>query len=354
VFEVYATTRYQQLELVGAGEGMNSTVFRAFDPYLQREIAVKEISKSSLGNDFDSYCAEARTMFEVADPHIVSIEYVCETPDYIGLALPYFSEGSLKARIKDNPLALDELMKVAQGILHGVARIHSKGLLHLDLKPSNILFDDVGRALVGDFGQTRRLSTGGTVSYPAVYKWAMPPEVWCAHVATKESDIYQLGVLLYRSANGDPVYRSQKAAIATNDELQRRILAGRFPNPKFFLPHVPKRMRTIIRKAMRVAPAKRYRSASELAAALGRVPLPLNWVTSSLGGGAYHWRAVRPESPDLEVELTQDGSSGWQTGVWTMRGQERRAKGRSDYWAKQQTYEDACSHLTEVFAELGR
>ena len=354
MFEVYATTRYQQLELIGTGEGMNSTVFRAMDPYLQRVIAVKEISKSKLGNDFDSYCNEARTMFEVTDPHVVSIEYVCETSDHVGLALPYFAKGSLRARIKDNPLALDELMKVAQGILHGVARIQSKGLLHLDLKPSNILFDDAGTPLVGDFGQTRRLSASGTVSFPEVYKWAMPPEVWSSHVATTESDIYQLGVLLYRSANGEPVYRSQKAAISTNDELQRRILAGRFPNPKFFLPHVPKRMRTIIRKAMRVNPAERYHSASELAAVFGRVPLPLNWVVSSLGGGAYHWRAVRPDSPDLEVELTENGSSGWQTGVWTTRGQERRAKGRSDYWAKHQNYEDACDHLTEVFAELGR
>src|SRR5260370_27273264 len=89
MFEVYAQTRYQQLELIGTGEGMNSSVFRAFDPYLQREIAVKEIRKSNLGNNFDFYCTEARTMFEVTDPNIVGVEYVCETADHIALALPY-------------------------------------------------------------------------------------------------------------------------------------------------------------------------------------------------------------------------------------------------------------------------
>lgn len=354
MFEICAETRYHQLELIGIGEGMNSSVFRAFDPYLQRDIAVKEISKSRLGNDFDSYCNEARMMFEVADPNVVGIEYVCETPDHIALALPYFAKGSLKRRIKSGPLELRELMKVAQGTLAGVGRIHSKRLLHLDLKPANILFDDADTPLVGDFGQTRRLTATGTVSFPAAYKWAMPPEVWETNTATIESDIYQLGVLLYRCANGDPVYELQKSAISMNDELKRRILRGRFPDPKFFVPHVPKRMRTILRKAMRVKPAERYHSASELGAVLGRVPLPLNWVTSSLGGGAYSWHAVRSDSPDLEVELTQNESSGWQTSVWTTRGKERRAKGRFDYWAKQETYEDACDHLTEVFAELGR
>lgn len=354
MFEICAEIRYQQIELIGRGEGMNSTVFRAFDPYLQREIAVKEISKSRLGNDFDSYCSEARMMFESTDPNIVGIEYVCETPDYVALALPYFEKGSLKARIKDNPLELRELMKTAQGILAGVGRIHSKGLLHLDLKPANILFDNASTPLIGDFGQSRRLSKSGTVIFPATYKWAMPPEVWQTGVATVYSDIYQLGCLLYRCANGDLVFQSQKSAISTNAVLQQQILKGRFPDTRFFLPHVPKRIRTIIRKALKVNPADRYRSASELGAVLGRVPLPLNWVTNALGAGAYSWRAVRPGGPDLEVELTQTGPSEWQTSVWTSRAGERRARGLADYWKKQPTYQRACDHLTEVFADLGR
>jgi serine/threonine protein kinase len=104
MFEVYATTRYQQLEQIGVGEGMNSIVFRAFDPYLQREIAVKEIRKDRLANDFDSYCTEARAMFATRDSHVVEVEYVCETPDHIALALPYFPNGSLQSRIEQNPL----------------------------------------------------------------------------------------------------------------------------------------------------------------------------------------------------------------------------------------------------------
>lgn len=353
MFEVYATTRYQRIEPIGIGEGMNSTVFRAFDPYLQREIAVKEIEKSRLGNDFDAYCNEARLMFAVADPNIVDIVYVCETNDYVGLALPYFPDGSLQARIKDKPLGLRDLMKTSQGILHGVGRIHSKGLLHLDLKPSNILFNNSGTPLIADFGQSRRVSVTGTVTFPAIYRWAMPPEVWQTHVATAQSDIHQLGALLYRCANGNPLYELQKAAISTNDELQRRIMKGRFPDSRVFLPHVPKRIRTIIRKALRAEPSERFHSASEFAAVLGRVSIPLDWTTTPIGGGAYARRAARPDSSDLEVELVRSGSSEWETRVWTI-GKQKRAKGKSDYWRTTPDYGQACTHLTEVFGELNR
>jgi serine/threonine protein kinase len=331
---------------------MNSTVFRAFDPYLQREIAVKEIKKSNLGNDFDSYCNEARTMFASADPNIVGIEYVCETSDHIHLALPYFANGSLKARISLHPLGLGEFLKVSQGILSGLARIHNAGFLHLDLKPANIFFDDTFRPLIGDFGQCRRVSPSGAVTYPAMYKWTMPPEVLTSHVATLESDIYQLGVLLYRSINGDHLYTAQKSSIASDRELQHRIQRGRFPDHRVFLPHVPKRLRSIIRKAIRIAPAERYRSAIELAAALGRLPLPLDWETTSLGAGAFRWRAVRSGRTDLVVELNRDPTTGWQSAVWTVNGQDCRKRNLAGYWKRNLSYENACEHLTEVFAEL--
>jgi serine/threonine protein kinase len=353
MFQVYATTRYERLEQIGVGEGMNSTVFRAFDPYLKREIAVKEIPMVKLGNDFDAYCHEARTMFAVADPNIVQIEYVCEIPGDICLALPYFPKGSLTSLIANGPLGLKQFVKTAHGILAGVARIHGKHLLHLDLKPSNIFVDGLDNPLIGDFGQARRLAVDGTVKFPTVYRWSMPPEVWDSHVAIVESDVYQLGVLMYRIVNGEPIYHLQKLSISSDAQLQDRICRGRFPDPRFFLPHVPKRIRSIIRKALKPKPSERYHSVSELASALGKVHLPLNWTTNYVGAGAYTWRAIRPGSPDLEVEL-RSKISGWQTCVWTARGKERRAKGTSDYWREQLSHAQACDHLTEVFADLSQ
>src|SRR5712664_139919 len=351
MFEVLGTIRYQQTGLIGVGEGMNSNVYRAFDPYLEREIAVKVVSKARFGNDFDSYCNEARAMFAAADPNIVGVEYVCETNDDFHLALPLFANGSLRARIQQHPLSLRDSLKIAQGVLAGLARIHASGFLHLDLKPANILFDDTDRPLISDFGQSRKMSPTGTINYPSMYKWTMPPEVWAAHTATVESDIYQMGALLYRAVNGDALHKLQKSAISTDGELLNLIQRGRFPDSRLFLPHVPKRVRTLVRKALRVKPAERFHSASEFAAALGRVRLPLDWTTMSLGAGAYRWRAVRPGKSDFEVELLQHASD-WRTSVWTVNGQERRKRNEHRYWKSGLSYPETLKHLTVVFSEL--
>jgi len=354
MLEVLRQIRHSIIEPIGVGEGMNSAVYRAYDPYLQREIAVKEIQKARFANDFDAYCEEARAMSEVSHVNIVKVEYVCETTDQVVIALPHFADGSLKRRIANGPLDLGQFVRVALGILSGVTQVHSKGLLHLDLKPTNILFDHVGNPLIADFGQARRLTSTGTVSYPTMYERFMPPEVWDSHTAVLESDIYQVGLLLYAAVNGDPIYQAQKAAVRDSAELHDRVRRGRFPDRQFFLPHVPKRFRTVIRKAMKVDPTERYHSAAEFASALGRVPPSLNWTTSALGRGAYGWRAVRVEGPDLEVQLTLGSSAEWETKVWTVRGHERRARGLSDYWQHGLTHKQACEHLTEVFVDLAR
>jgi serine/threonine protein kinase len=350
MFEVLGTIRYERMGTIGVGEGMNSTVYRAFDPYLRRDIAVKVVSKAKFGNDFNSYCNEARVMFAAAHPNIVGIEYVCETADEFHLALPLFATGSLRSRIDQNPLGLKDSLKVAQGVLAGLSRIHTGGFLHLDLKPANILFDDDDRPLITDFGQSRTMSATGTVNYPPMYKWTMPPEVWASHAATVESDIYQVGSLLYRVVNGDVFYKLQRSAILTDGELLNSIQRGRFPDSRLFLPHVPQRIRTLIRKALQVNPADRFHSASEFAAALGRVRFPLDWSTTFLGAGAYRWRAARTGWPDLEVELLQD-SSGWSTEIWTVEGQLKRRRNVKD-WRTNLSYSDASKHLTVVFSEI--
>jgi eukaryotic-like serine/threonine-protein kinase len=171
---VHGRVPYERGDRIGVGEGMNSQVFRARDPRLQREIAVKEIEKARLGNDVNAYFQEARTMSELGDPNIVPIHYACDTDDMIGLVMPYFP-GSLGSRISVGPMSVRQLIKVAQGILSGVARVHGAGFVHLDLKPSNVLFTDTGIPMVADFGQSRELGPHNTVRVPAMYPCSIPP-----------------------------------------------------------------------------------------------------------------------------------------------------------------------------------
>jgi serine/threonine protein kinase len=349
---VHGRVPYERGDEIGVGEGMNSCVFRARDPRLDRQIAVKEIEKARLGNDVDAYYREAKTMSDLDDPNIVPIYYACDTDDKIGLVMPYFQSGSLKSRISTGPISVRELIKAAQGILSGVARVHSAGFVHLDLKPSNVLFTDANLPMVADFGQSRQLGPNNTVRVPAMYPCAIPPEVWDTFIAIPESDIYQLGALLYRAANGDPVYNAQRRAIASQAELRSKTMAGRFPDPDFFLPHIPRRVRTAIRKAIRRKPEERFHSVLDLAHALGNVPPLLDWKVEALGGCAYKWSAERPGRRNVQVELTEERGSTWATKVWTRDGRERRKKGCDDYWAKGLAYSAAMKHLTGVFADL--
>jgi len=349
--QILATIEYDRGNQIGVGQGMNSKVFLARDPQLGGEIAVKEIEKATFVNGVTSYFEEAQAMFATTHPNIVPIQYACETPTHIVLAMPYFANGSLALRILSAPLTIREFIRVSQGVLNGVTQIHKASFIHFDLKPSNVLFNNVDAPLVADFGQTRRILPNGVMTVPPMYPTAIPPETWASGVGSFLSDIYQAGLLFYRAVNGDFLYNAQFSGIS-GAALKAGVVAGRLPNRKVFLPHVPQRVRSIIRKAMRPNPSERYQSAAELATAIGRVQVGLDWITAVKLNGEITWRANRLDKPDLEVSLISSGAN-WDVQVWTVNGVSRRAKGLSDYWADGLSYTDAIKQLNDVFEGLG-
>jgi eukaryotic-like serine/threonine-protein kinase len=348
--QVVASIEYEKLQQIGAGQGMNSEVFLARDPQLNGEIAVKEIDKAKFGNILSSYFDEAQIMFASVHQNVVPVLYACETLDKICLAMPLFKRGSLTGRIENGPLPPKECLRIAHGVLSGLARIHSLRFVHLDIKPSNVLFSDVDAPMLADFGQSRRLAQNGTVIVPRMYMPVVPPETWQYQVATLESDIYQCGLLLYRALNGEPFYDPQLQKAAPS--LRSQILAGKFPDKQAFLPHVPKRLRTLIRRALKIDPADRYHSALEFSAALGRVKLDLDWAIDVRPDGSATWRAERAGKATFIVECSLNGGK-WETRVWSESGGAKRAKSRSDYWASSRTRAEAYDLLKTVFAELG-
>ncbi len=327
---------------------MNSEVFLAFDPQLSAEIAVKEIQKANLGNSPASYFNEAGLMFASTHPHVVPPLYGCHTANQISVAMPYYRRGSLQSRIKDGPISPKECLRVGYGVLLGLTQIHLQKILHLDIKPSNILFDDIDRPRVADFGQARSLDSSGVVTAPRMYRLAFPPETLQTSKATVQSDVYQAGLLLYRAANGNPHYDTQ---VPLQPDLENKIISGRFPNRELFMPHVPRRLRTVIRKALQVNPADRYHSAAEMSDALAKVEIDLDWKTSPSANGGLVWRASRLDRPDIVVEISPC-SGGWSTSVFTSRGVDIRAKRPDQYRREGLSRKQADAHLKRVFAEL--
>ena len=348
--EVRATLAYEKLHQIGVGEGCNSQVFLINELQLGGVLVAKEIKKASFPS-FDTYFREAKALFASRHSNVVSIHYACGGEDFISLVMPYFNEGSLSARICKNPLSLKELIRVSQGVLNGLHHIHLKNYVHLDIKPSNILFSDTNEPMIADFGQSGLLNQYGVVDSPTMYMFSWPPEVIQDSVATIESDIYLMGVTLYRAINGDAVFHNQREDISDLDDLADRIVAGKFPDRNLFLPHVPKNIKKIIKKSLNVDPEKRYRSAIELANALGNVPIPLDWQTEVYESGEMFWKASQgKDRADLVVELIKVEEDLWNVNVFTDNQGNRRKK--TSHCREMLNRRDAETHLGETFSVL--
>ncbi len=342
---------YTQIRQIGVGQGLNSEVYLVHDPQLGGEVVAKEINKSQFVNRA-AYFSEANAMFAASHDNVVEVQTACETPDIIALIMPFYPNGSLMDRIGDRPLQLSEVQRIAQSVLAGLAHIHQIGFIHFDLKPSNVLFSKRNQPLVADFGQSRIISPTGVVTVPPMYETARPPEVIRTSVATTHADIYQVGLLLYRALNGDPFYEAQIPA--NSNALERMIEKGRFPDRHRFMPHVPSRLRTLVRKALKVDPADRFQTATAMADALSRVDVGLDWVAEPLPLGGFRWRADRVGQCSLIVELQNHGSS-WGVQTFTQTDHEpRRAKCKTDNWKGGLSEGDAYAHLEEVFEKLLR
>lgn len=348
--QIVGSMTYDTLREIGAGEGRNSKVYLADEPQLGGRVAIKEIEKTSFG-DPTEYFNEAQAMFRTTHDNVVPILYACETATCISLAMPYFPNGSLSKRIKDRPLRLSDVLRIAQGVLAGLAHIHLGKFVHFDIKPSNVLFSDTDVPMVADFGQSRPMSAAGVATAPdKVYRTAFPPEALVAGAGTVHSDVYQTGLLLYRVLNGDPFFRAQIPADSM--VLLDRIARGKFPDRQSFMPHVPKRLRSLVRKALRTDPAARFQTATEMADAFGRVRLALDWDVELVVAGGCRWKASRLGHADLIVELSSK-AGGWVVETFTEKtGEPRRAKGRAENWRAGLSLRDAHAHLKRVFERL--
>jgi serine/threonine protein kinase len=349
--QVVCLVGYERIRQIGVGQGMNSEVWLARDTQHDGIVAVKEIPKKKLRDaGVKNVFQEAQIMFAARHPqNVVPILYAGEIPntDSIGLAMPYYQNGSLQDRLLTGPVTLLEAVRVGLAMLTGLSSLHAKDIRHFDLKPSNILFDNQDVPLVADFGQARAAATFGKVALPAMYSHGIPPEFFSTNVGGVATDIYHAGVTLYRAVNGHPFFAAQK--IKDPAKLKTQVLAGKFPRRDRFLEHVPKAVRTLIRKAMSVNEADRFRSASDMWAALANCPITHNWTTKIGSDGECSWECPnRGSKTGFYVELSKSGQR-WNVDALTVGSGRRRCKEKC---LKGATRGDAERHLKTLFETL--
>ena len=244
------------------GQGAFGEVFRAWDTRLDREVALKLLTASPDSDKGGLIIREGRLLARVRHPNVVTIHGAERIGDRVGLWMEFVHGRTLEDLLKSGTaFTPDEVAHIGVEIARAVAAVHAAGLLHRDIKAQNVMRADDGRIVLMDFGSGRELDDDRqALSGTPVY---LAPELFSGGTATVASDVYSLGVLLFRLLTGSyPVYE------ATLEELRRAHEAGRRTKIRVAGTNVPSGLALVIDRALDPRPERRFKTADALAAAL--------------------------------------------------------------------------------------
>ena len=232
------------------GQGGFGEVYRAYDPTLQREVAVKLLLPGAQREQLqESILREARAMAKVTHANIVPIYGVKEYDGRLGMWSAFVRGRTLSELLRTNgPFGEREVVNIGIDLCRAVSAVHAAGLLHGDIKSNNAMREEGGRILLMDFGLTQERDSqvfrGGTPGYLA-------PEMRQGSAATVRTDVYALGVLLYHLLTGK--YPPEEGATWNLLELR---------------PDISPDLVRAIHTAIDPEPARRFASAAHMASAL--------------------------------------------------------------------------------------
>jgi tetratricopeptide (TPR) repeat protein len=281
------------------GRGGMGVVYRALDPRLQREVALKTISGLADEETIERFMLEARATARLKHPGIVSV-LGAEIHSGTRVLVLELVEGRSLARAiaAAGPLPAREAAALVRDVALAVEAAHAVGIIHRDLKPANVLIGPDGRPRLTDFGLARDAqgprdltATGETLGTPAY----MSPEQALADAATigPATDVYGLGAVLYEALAGRPPFQGPSGMAILRAVIEETPLAPSVHRRSRGLAAVHADVETICLKALEKEPARRYPTAAALAADLSRFleGEPIAARPSSLGARA--WRRVR-------------------------------------------------------------
>src|SRR5579859_3411835 len=204
--------RYRLEARIGSG-GM-STVYRAFDETLERQVAVKLMNRevTSDSDQLERFRREARAVAQLSHPHIVGVIDAGEDDGRPYIVLEYVEGETLKDRIRRlGRLPIAEAVAYAIEIARALGAAHAQHIIHRDVKPQNVLIDQEGSAKVTDFGIARKLEEDGLTADGRVLgttDYVSPEQALGQHV-NGQSDLYSLGVVLYEMLTGEVPFKGE-------------------------------------------------------------------------------------------------------------------------------------------------
>lgn len=276
--------RYLVLERLGGGG--TGQVYRARDTELDREVALKVLSRSHRQPELlNRVRAEAQAQARLRSPHVVTLYSLLELPFAAVLVLEYVAGETLEKRLKTyGPLAAEEATAIFEQALLGLAHVHEMGVTHRDLKPSNLFLATTGLVKIMDFSVARLATQDafpprtmvGTLLYSA-------PEQISGRATDARSDIYAMGMSLYESVTGRLPFEHQTEYALIHAHVQEQP-----PRPRDLAPSLSASLERVILKAIEKEPERRYRDAIEFRTALLKYGSPAGRrITVSLPANAY-------------------------------------------------------------------
>ncbi len=260
--------RYEIKDELGRG-GM-ATVYRAYDPSFDREVAIKVLPREFLHNPqfLDRFKREIKTIAQLEHPAIVPVYDVGEHEGIPFFVMRYMPGGSLSDMIEKGRFSLEDTARTVERLASALSYAHRKGVVHRDLKPDNILFNEDGYPFISDFGIAKftethtNLTGSGIIGTPAY----MSPEQATGDPLDHRSDIYGLGVIVYQMLTGQQPYNAD-----TPMGVAIKHVTDPVPDIRLAAPDLPEELGDVMKKVLAKDREERYATAVEFARALNQV-----------------------------------------------------------------------------------
>jgi serine/threonine-protein kinase len=264
--------RYKILNSIG--KGAVGTVYLGLDPRINRTTAIKtvrfadDMGTEELAVMKERFFREAESAGTLSHPRIVTIYDAGEDGKIAYIAMEYLDGISLRAFTKkDRLLSMLKVVGIGADIAEALDYAHGKGVVHRDVKPANMMLSRDGTIKLTDFGMARMVSSTETLKGSAKgTPFYMSPEQFAGGRIDGRSDIFSLGVTLFHLLTGELPFRGDTPA-----KLMNAVMNLPHPDPRIYIPQLPKPIVTVLGKALEKTPERRYTRANHMARHLRQI-----------------------------------------------------------------------------------
>lgn len=310
---------YEIRSLIGRG-GM-ARVYEAFDTQLHRRAAIKvvDVPVSDETEITDRFFREARAVANLSHPHIVTVYAFGNERGVYYLAMRYLEGKTLadllrRHRQQQTHFAPNEMLQIVDDVCSALDYAHEHGIIHRDVKPSNIMVDEKGRAVLMDFGLLLEGGADNTLGTAfGTPRYISPEQALASQQAVRQSDVYSIGIVVYEMLTGRTPFEGGTAL-----ELALAHVNQPPPLPSDFAPNIPERAEAVLLKVLAKLPEDRYRTAMDFARALReayvkadteKLPETLGFSESEMLNAIKQHESQPFASPDLRLILDSSNPS---------------------------------------------